>query len=55
MSYRGVKMSLPRSGQFSGFGSSRLGVTTSDLQLWKVITPLSELRFGFSRTIWKDH
>ena len=55
MSYHGVRTSLPRSGQLSGFWLSRLGVTTSDLQLWKVITPLSELRFGCSRTIWKDH
>ena len=28
--------------------SARLGVTTYDLQLWKVITPSSELRFGCS-------
>ena len=33
--------------------SSRL--TTYDLQLWKVITPPSELRFGCSWTLWKDH
>ena len=48
MSYRGVKMSLPRLGQLSQFKSARLGVTTYDLQLWKVITHLSELRFGCS-------
>ena len=33
--------------------SSRL--TTYDLQLWKVITHSSELRFGCSWTLWKAH
>ena len=33
--------------------SSRL--TTYDLQLRKVITSLSELQFGCSCTLWKDH
>ena len=43
---RGVRPSLPRLGQLSQ--SARLGVTSYDLQLRKVITPLSELRFGCS-------
>ena len=30
-------------------------LTMHDLQLRKVITPLSELRFGCSYTIWKAH
>ena len=46
MSDRGVRPSLLRSGQLSQ--SARLGVTTYDLQLWKVITPSSELRFLYS-------
>ena len=33
--------------------SSKL--TTHDLQLWKVISPSFELRFGCSWTIWKAH
>ena len=37
MSDRGVRSSLPRSGQLNQ--SAQLGVTTYDLQLWKVITP----------------
>ena len=41
MSDQGVRPSLPRSGQLSQFKSARLGVTTYDLQLWKVITPSS--------------
>ena len=48
MSDRGVIPSLLRSGQLSQFRSARLGVTTCDLQLRKVITPSSELRFGCS-------
>ena len=44
MSDQGVRSSLSRSGQLSQ--SARLGVTTYDLQLRKVITFLSELRFG---------
>ena len=39
---------LPRSGPLGQFRSARLGVTTYDLKLWKVITPLSELHFGCS-------
>ena len=46
MSEQGVIPSLPRSGQLSQL--ARLGVTTYDLQLRKVITPSSELRFGCS-------
>ena len=53
MSDRGFRPSLPRSGQLSQ--SAWLGVTMYDLQLRKVITSLSELRFGCSWTIWKDH
>ena len=53
MSYQGVILSLPRSGQLSQFRSARLGVTTYDLLLRKVITPSSELRFGYSLTLWK--
>ena len=30
-------------------------LTTYDLKLWNVITPSSELQFGFSWTLWKDH
>ena len=55
MSDRGVRLSLPRSGHLSQFRSARLGVTTYDLQLRKVITPSSELRFGCSWTLWKAH
>ena len=44
MSDQGVRLSLSRSGQLSQ--SARLGVTTYDLQLQKVITSSSELRFG---------
>ena len=55
MSNLGVRPSLPRSGQLTQFRSARLGVTTYDLQLRKVITPSSELRFGSSWTIWKSH
>ena len=53
MSDRGVRPSLPSSGQLSQ--SARLVVTTYDLQLLKVITPSFELRFGCSWTIWKAH
>ena len=31
--------------------AAQLGVTTYDLQLWKVITPSSELRLGCSWTL----
>ena len=34
---------------------SSSGLTTHDLQLRKVISPSSELRFGCSWTLWKDH
>ena len=50
---RGIRLSLPRSGQLSQ--SARLGVTTYDIQLLKVITPSSELRFGCFCTLWKAH
>ena len=53
MSDRGVRLSLPRLGQLSQ--SARLGVTMYDLQLRRVITPSSELRFGCSWTLWKAH
>ena len=53
MSNQGVRLSLPRSGQLSQ--SARLGVTMYDLQLRKVITPSSELRFRCSWTLWKAH
>ena len=53
MSDLSVRPSLPRSGQLSQ--SAQLGVTKYDLQLQKVITPSSELRFGCSWTLWKDH
>ena len=46
MSDRGIKPSLPRSGQLSQFRSARLGLTTYDLQLWKVITPRSNFFSG---------
>ena len=52
---RDVKPSLKWSGQLSQFRSARLGVTTYDLQLWKVLTPSTELRYGCSWTLWKDH
>ena len=52
---KGVKSSLPTSGHLCQFGSARLGVTMYDFQLRKVITPSSELSFGCSRTLWKDH
>ena len=55
MSNQGFKPSLPSSGQLSQFRSARLGVTTYDLQLRKIITPSSELRFGCSWTLWKYH
>ena len=53
MSDQGVRPSLPRSGQLSQ--SARLGVTTYDLQLLKVITPSFELCFRCSWTLWKAH
>ena len=53
MSDQGIRPSLPRSGQLSQ--SARLGVTTYDFQLRKVITPSSELRFRCYWTLWKDH
>ena len=31
------------------------GLTTHDLKLWKVISPLFELRIGCSCTLWKAH
>ena len=34
---------------------SSAGLTTYDLQLRKVITSSSELRFGYSWTLWKAH
>ena len=34
---------------------SSSGLTTHDLQLWKVISPSFELRFGCSWTLWKAH
>ena len=34
---------------------SSFGLTTHDLQLRKVISPSSELRFGCSWTLWKAH
>ena len=46
MSDQGVRPSLPRSGHLSQL--ARMGVTTYDLQLRKVITPSSELRFRCS-------
>ena len=41
--------------ELSQFRSARLGVTTCDLQLRKVITSSSDLRFGCSWTLWKSH
>ena len=41
-----------RPGQVS---SSVQDLTVYDLQLRKVITPLSELRLGCSWTLWKAH
>ena len=41
-----------RPGQVS---SSTQDLTVYDFQLRKVITPSSELRFGCSLTLWKDH
>ena len=35
--------------------SSVQDLTVYDLQLWKVITPSSELRLGCSLTLWKAH
>ena len=35
------------------FSSS--GLTTQDLQIRKVISPSSELRFGCSWTLWRAH
>ena len=48
-------MSSDRSDQLGQFRSARLGLTTCDLQLRKVITSSSELRFGCSWTLWKAH
>ena len=53
MSDRDVRPSLPTLGELSQFRSARLGVTTYDLQIRKVITPSSELRFRCSWTLWK--
>ena len=55
MSDLGFRSILLRSGQLRQLGSARLGVTTYDLQLRKVITPSSEIRFGCSWTLWKSH
>ena len=55
MSDRGVRSSSARSGQLCQFESARLGLTTYDLQLRKVITSSSELRFRCSWTLWKAH
>ena len=38
-------MSLSKSGQLGQVRSARLGLTTCDLQLWKVITSSFLLRF----------
>ena len=48
MSDRGARPSSAKSGQLSQLWSARLGLTTYDFQLRKVITPSSELRFGCS-------
>ena len=55
MSDQGVRPILQRSGQLSQFRLASLGVTTYDLQLRKVITLSSELRFWCSWTLLKDH
>ena len=45
-----------RSGQVSSSVQVSLsGLTTHDLQLWKVISPSFELRFGCYWTLWKAH
>ena len=49
---RGDSSSSSRSGQVS---SSVQDLTMYDLKLRKVITPLSELRFGCSWALWKSH
>ena len=41
--------------QLVQFRSARQDLTTYDLQLRKVISPSSELRFGCSGTLWKAH
>ena len=54
MSDRGDRLSSSCRGQLvNSVSSSRL--TTYDLQLRKVITSSSELRFGCSWTLWKAH
>ena len=50
-----VMVLLPRLGQLGQLKSAQLGVTTCDLKLRKVITSSSELHFGCSWTLWKDH
>ena len=54
MSDQGDRSSSSRTGQLVQFRSARQDLTTYDLQLRKVITPSSELRFGCSWTLWKD-
>ena len=55
------EVSSARSAQLDQFNSvktvksARPGLTSCDLQLQKVITPLSELHFGCSWTLWKSH
>ena len=51
MSDKAVRPSLPMSGQLNQFRSARLGVTTYDLQLRKVINP----PFRVFLTLWKAH
>ena len=48
-----VEVSRPHLVAASQVSSS--GLTMYDLQLRKVITSSSELRFGCSWTLWKDH
>ena len=52
---RPVELSSSCRAQLILFRSTRQDLTMYDLQLWKVITSPSELRFGCSWTQWKSH
>ena len=52
---RPVELSSSYRAQLVQFRSARQDLTMYDLQLRKVITSSSELRFGCSWTLWKNH
>ena len=49
-------LDIAHPGQVSSYVQvSSSGLSTNDLQLWKVISPSFELRFWCSWTLWKAH